>query len=47
MGPALLIGCGTPLGGWLGALVGQRLSPALLRGLIAATGLASVTYLLS
>ncbi|GAA2627500.1 sulfite exporter TauE/SafE family protein [Actinomadura fulvescens] len=42
--PTLLIGAGTLVGGWLGAIAGQRLPPNALRGLLAATGLASASY---
>lgn len=36
------VGLGTLAGGWIGAVAGRRLHPMLLRGLIVASGLASV-----
>ncbi|MFF5991415.1 sulfite exporter TauE/SafE family protein [Prauserella flavalba] len=41
---ALLAG-GSILGGWLGALVGRRLSPTVLRGVIVVVGIAAIVQL--
>ncbi|MBK1784323.1 sulfite exporter TauE/SafE family protein [Prauserella cavernicola] len=41
---ALLAG-GSVLGGWLGALVGRRLSPTVLRGVIVVVGVAAIIQL--
>jgi uncharacterized membrane protein YfcA len=44
--PALLIGVGAIIGGQLGAGVGRRLSPAVLRGIIVVVGVAAIVQLL-
>jgi hypothetical protein len=43
--PALLLAAGAVVGGQLGAKVGRRLSPALLRGVIVAVGLAAIAQI--
>jgi len=45
--PALLLAVGSSLGGVLGARVGRRLSPTVLRGLIVIVGLAAIAQLLT
>ena len=45
-GPALLIALGSVVGGQLGARVGRRLPPLVLRGLIVAVGLVAVGKIL-
>jgi uncharacterized membrane protein YfcA len=41
-----LIALGAVLGGMLGAKVGRRLSPAVLRGIIVVIGIAAIVKLL-
>jgi uncharacterized membrane protein YfcA len=43
--PALLLAAGAVVGGQLGAKVGRRLSPALLRGVIVVVGLAAIAQI--
>jgi hypothetical protein len=43
--PVALIAVGSVLGGLLGARIGRRLSPALLRGVIVAVGLVAIAQL--
>ena len=43
--PALLLAVGAAVGGQLGAKVGRRLSPALLRGVIVVVGLAAIVQI--
>jgi uncharacterized protein len=43
----LIIAVGSTFGGWVGAHVGRRLPPALLRGVIAAVGLIAFVRLLT
>ena len=45
--PAVLLAVGSAAGGQLGAKVGRRLSPAVLRGLIVVVGLAAIVQLLT
>ena len=45
--PALLLAVGSLCGGVVGARIGRRLSPALLRGVIVVVGLAAIAQLLS
>jgi uncharacterized membrane protein YfcA len=45
--PALLIAIGSAAGGQIGARVGRRLSPALLRGVIVVVGVAAIVQLLT
>jgi len=40
--PVLLIAVGSTVGGFIGAKVGRRLSPTLLRGIIVVVGLAAI-----
>lgn len=42
----LLIACGSAAGGQIGARIGRRLSPSVLRGVIVAVGLAAIAQLL-
>jgi len=42
-----LIALGAVLGGMLGAKVGRRLSPAVLRGIIVVIGIAAIVKLLA
>lgn len=43
----LLIACGTTVGGMLGARVGRRIPPAVLRGVIVVVGLVAIVNLLA
>jgi uncharacterized membrane protein YfcA len=45
--PALLLAVGSSAGGQVGARVGRRLSPAVLRGVIVVVGLAAIAQLLT
>lgn len=45
--PALLLAAGSAAGGQLGARVGRRLSPAVLRGVIVVVGVAAIVQLLT
>jgi uncharacterized protein len=45
--PALLLAVGSAAGGQLGARIGRRLSPAVLRGVIVVVGLAAIVQLLT
>jgi uncharacterized membrane protein YfcA len=45
--PALLLAAGSGCGGVLGARIGRRLSPAVLRGVIVIVGLAAIAQLLT
>jgi len=45
--PALLLAVGSAAGGQLGATIGRRLSPAVLRAVIVAVGLAAIAQLLT
>jgi uncharacterized protein len=45
--PALLLAVGSGAGGQLGARIGRRLSPAVLRGVIVVVGLAAIVQLLT
>jgi uncharacterized membrane protein YfcA len=45
--PALLIAVGSAAGGQLGARIGRRLSPAVLRGVIVVVGLTAIVQLLT
>jgi uncharacterized membrane protein YfcA len=45
--PALLLAAGAAIGGQLGAKVGKRLSPALLRGVIVVVGVAAIVQLVA
>jgi len=45
--PALLLAVGSAAGGQLGAKIGRRLSPAVLRGVIVVVGLAAIVQLLT
>ena len=45
--PAVLLAVGSAAGGQLGAKVGRRLSPAVLRGLIVVVGIAAIVQLLT
>ena len=45
--PAVLLAVGSAAGGQLGAKVGRRLSPPVLRGLIVVVGLAAIVQLLT
>jgi len=45
--PALLLAAGSAAGGQLGAAIGRRLSPALLRGVIVVVGVAAIVQLLT
>jgi uncharacterized protein len=45
--PALLLAIGSAAGGQLGARIGRRLSPALLRGLIVVVGVAAIVQLVT
>lgn len=42
----VLIATGSALGGLIGARIGRRLRPAVLRGVIVAVGIAAITQLL-
>ncbi len=42
----VLIAAGSALGGLVGAKIGRRLPPAVLRGVIVAVGIAAITQLL-
>ncbi|HEU4490125.1 MAG TPA: sulfite exporter TauE/SafE family protein [Jiangellales bacterium] len=44
-GAALLVAVGATLGGWLGARVGRRLPPAVLRAVVVVVGLAALLAL--
>jgi uncharacterized membrane protein YfcA len=44
---ALLIACGSTLGGVLGARVGRRLAPGVLRAVIVAVGIFAIVRLLT
>jgi uncharacterized membrane protein YfcA len=41
-----LVAAGSITGGWLGAHIGRRLSPAVLRGVIVVIGIAAIVKLL-
>jgi hypothetical protein len=43
--PVALIAAGSTVGGQLGALIGRRLAPGVLRGLIVIVGLAAILQL--
>ncbi len=45
--PALLLAVGSAAGGQLGARIGRRLSPAVLRGVIVVVGVAAIVQLLT
>ncbi len=45
--PALLLAIGSTAGGQIGARIGRRLSPAVLRGVIVVVGLAAIAQLLT
>jgi uncharacterized membrane protein YfcA len=45
--PALLLAVGSAAGGQLGAQIGRRLSPAVLRGVIVVVGIAAIVQLVS
>jgi uncharacterized membrane protein YfcA len=45
--PVLLLAAGSAAGGQLGAKIGRRLSPAMLRGVIVVVGLAAIVQLLT
>ena len=45
--PAVLLAAGATVGGQLGAKVGRRLSPAVLRGVIVVVGVAAIVLLLA
>lgn len=45
--PALLLAIGSAAGGQLGARIGRRLSPAVLRGVIVVVGIAAIVQLLT
>ena len=45
--PALLIAVGSAAGGQIGARIGRRLSPTVLRGVIVVVGLAAIAQLLT
>jgi uncharacterized membrane protein YfcA len=45
--PALLLAVGSAAGGQLGARIGRRMSPAVLRGVIVVVGLAAIAQLLT
>ena len=45
--PAVLLAAGATIGGQLGATVGKRLSPALLRGVIVVVGVAAIVQLVA
>ena len=45
--PAVLLAAGATIGGQLGAKVGKRLSPALLRGVIVVVGVAAIVQLVA
>jgi uncharacterized membrane protein YfcA len=45
--PVLLLGGGAVFGGWLGAILGKRLEPTYLRGLVFVTGLFSAGWLVT
>jgi uncharacterized protein len=45
--PALLLAAGSWCGGMLGARIGRRLSPAVLRGVIVVVGVAAIAQLLT
>jgi uncharacterized membrane protein YfcA len=45
--PVVLLGAGAVFGGWLGAMLGQRLQPTYLRTLVFITGLCSAGWLVS
>jgi uncharacterized membrane protein YfcA len=45
--PVLLLAVGSAAGGQLGANIGRRLSPAMLRGVIVVVGLAAIVQLLT
>jgi uncharacterized membrane protein YfcA len=45
--PALLLAAGATIGGQLGAKVGKRLSPVLLRGVIVVVGVAAIVQLVA
>jgi uncharacterized membrane protein YfcA len=45
--PALLLAVGSGAGGQIGARIGRRLSPAVLRGVIVVVGLAAIAQLLT
>jgi len=45
--PALLLAVGSAAGGQLGAKIGRRLSPAVLRGVIVAVGIAAIVQLVT
>ena len=45
--PALLLAVGSTAGGQLGARIGRRLSPAVLRGVIVVVGVAAIIQLLT
>ncbi len=45
--PVLLLAVGSAAGGQLGASIGRRLSPAMLRGVIVVVGLAAIVQLLT
>jgi uncharacterized membrane protein YfcA len=45
--PVVLLATGSAAGGQLGARIGRRLSPAVLRGVIVVVGLAAIAQLLS
>ena len=43
--PALILAVGAAAGGQIGAKVGRRLSPALLRGVIVVVGVAAIVQI--
>lgn len=45
--PALLIACGSSVGGYLGSRLGQRLHPAALRAFIVVIGVATIVHLVT
>ena len=45
--PAVLLAAGATVGGQLGAKVGRRLSPTVLRGVIVVVGVAAIVQLLA
>jgi hypothetical protein len=45
--PALLLAVGSAAGGQLGARIGQKMSPAVLRGVIVVVGVAAIAQLLT
>ena len=45
--PALLLAAGSTCGGVLGARIGRRLSPGVLRGVIVVVGVAAIVQLVT